>query len=256
MTSDISISVIIPVFNGKPFLKLAVESALEAASDSTEILLVDDGSTDGGVEALRSLPVRIVRREDNRGIASAINLGIINARGKYITVLDADDLMSRNGLALRLGVVKDHPQFSGIAGIPEAIIDAQGKVLPQKHLLTQGYQLPSLLSLAFFKSGGLFPCLLWLFLLEKEKVVKVGGLDESLSSAFDCDLIFRLLSMGEIPVRPFPVVSRRWHGTNHSHQVSGKGRILNPTTQKEVIQVCQKYGIPVGTTFSLWEDGF
>ncbi len=87
------VSVVIPTHNRKNIVNDAIDSVLKQEPINYEVIVVDDGSTDGTKEYLESLdlPIRIVQKE-NAGVASARNEGIRTATGKYIAFLDSDDL--------------------------------------------------------------------------------------------------------------------------------------------------------------------
>src|SRR4051812_41844998 len=87
-------SVIIPCYQGEPVVREAIDSALRQTYQPTEVVVVDDGSTDASVEVLRSFGGRI-RWETgpNRGASAARNRGLELARGELIQFLDADDLL-------------------------------------------------------------------------------------------------------------------------------------------------------------------
>src|SRR5258708_28335224 len=84
-----------PVFNERLRIERAVEAALDAhVSDSVELLIVDDGSTDGTREFLRDqtwpAEVRVIYHDRNRGKGAAIRTALGEARGTYTTIMDAD----------------------------------------------------------------------------------------------------------------------------------------------------------------------
>lgn len=93
------ISVIIPVYNGERFLNNAIESVLRQNHEPFEILVVNDGSTDGTGKVLQKYTnqIRIIN-QDNRGVSSARNKAMRIARGDYIAFLDADDQFLENHL--------------------------------------------------------------------------------------------------------------------------------------------------------------
>jgi glycosyltransferase involved in cell wall biosynthesis len=93
--SDIKVSVIMPVYNARDFLSLAIDSVLSQTLREIELICIDDGSTDGSLDIIKEYQanderVRIVT-ETNAGPAIARNNGIRRARGEYIAFLDADD---------------------------------------------------------------------------------------------------------------------------------------------------------------------
>ena len=94
-TSEIKVSVIIPVYNASDYLRPALDSVLGGTLDDIEVICVDDGSTDNSLEILKEYQdgdhrVRILT-ETNAGPAIARNSGIKRARGEYLAFLDADD---------------------------------------------------------------------------------------------------------------------------------------------------------------------
>lgn len=97
------ISVIIPAYNAEKYLREALDSALAQTHPQTEVVVVDDGSTDGTPEILKAYGSRItIVRQANRGVATACNAGVAAAMGKWIAFLDADDVWLPNKLALQL----------------------------------------------------------------------------------------------------------------------------------------------------------
>ncbi|HVN33854.1 MAG TPA: glycosyltransferase family A protein [Casimicrobiaceae bacterium] len=93
MSRSALVSCVIPVFNGEPYLREALASVLSQTHSAIEIIVVDDGSTDGTPGILEEWSSRITSvRQANAGPSAARNRGIEKARGEYIAFLDADDL--------------------------------------------------------------------------------------------------------------------------------------------------------------------
>lgn len=90
-----TVSVVIPVYNVKPYLERCVHSVLRQTYKNVEIILVDDGSTDGSAELCDLLgktdPRIMVIHQENQGLSGARNTGIHHATGEYIAFLDSDD---------------------------------------------------------------------------------------------------------------------------------------------------------------------
>lgn len=111
MNSDPEVSVIIPCFNSSETIEAAVGSILEQTGTRIEIVIVDDGSTDGTEILLKDYVERglvTYLRQENKGPAAARNLGIRNAKGEYICFLDADDTIQVNSIQDRLAVYKKY----------------------------------------------------------------------------------------------------------------------------------------------------
>lgn len=101
--NDIIKSIIMPIYNGEMYLKRSVESILCQMDGRIELILVNDGSTDGsGVVCDRYAtdnPNIIVIHKENGGTSSAKNMGIAIARGKYLTYIDCDDYIDSDAFA-------------------------------------------------------------------------------------------------------------------------------------------------------------
>lgn len=89
----VSISVVVPLYNKRPLVAQALASILEQGVDDIEVVVVDDGSTDGGAELVRSLGIRhiVLVSQPNAGVSAARNRGIEVSTGELVAFLDADD---------------------------------------------------------------------------------------------------------------------------------------------------------------------
>jgi glycosyltransferase involved in cell wall biosynthesis len=99
-TNDISVSIITPCYNGSPYLRDTIASALGQTRPPLEVIVIDDGSTDDSAAIAESFgsPVRVIR-QTNQGESVARNRGIAEARGSHLLFLDADDLIAPEALA-------------------------------------------------------------------------------------------------------------------------------------------------------------
>src|SRR5438067_8667389 len=117
-------SVIVPTFNRADFLVDTLESVFRQRFADFEIIVVDDGSTDGTIEYLRSLAGRVrVCQQANRGAGPARNLGARHAQGKYLAFLDSDDLWFPWTLEIYRDAIREHHEPSFIAGKPHLFSD-------------------------------------------------------------------------------------------------------------------------------------
>ncbi|MFC1511428.1 glycosyltransferase family 2 protein [Candidatus Margulisiibacteriota bacterium] len=122
------VSVIIPAYNYADFTVQAVESVLAQTYKNFELIVVDDGSTDGTGDALKRFGDRIrYMYKQNGGVSSARNLGIRLAKGKYIAFLDCDDLWLPNKLEESLKGFGD--KEVGLVHTDTYHMDAQGQDL-------------------------------------------------------------------------------------------------------------------------------
>jgi glycosyltransferase involved in cell wall biosynthesis len=99
------VSVIIPLYNAAPFIEDTLRSVQASLEVSLEIIVVDDGSQDGGPEKVKALQLpnlHLLYNTGNKGASAARNLGIQNATGDYILFLDGDDLIAPDKLSIQL----------------------------------------------------------------------------------------------------------------------------------------------------------
>lgn len=119
---EMLLSFVIPTFNRACKVRRAINSVLKQVEDTTltEIVVVDDGSTDGTEDQLESMvsekQIRLIKHTENSGVAAAKNTGILNSRNKYIVLLDSDDLLEDGGLVYLIDLVQKNEYdliFSG-----------------------------------------------------------------------------------------------------------------------------------------------
>ncbi len=111
------ISVVIPAFNNEKYIARAIGSVLAQTRPADEIIVVDDGSTDGTANEVRTFgdTVRLIRQK-NGGASAARNAGVLAAAGEWIAFLDADDEWLPNKLELQVEHLRRHPDLMWTAG--------------------------------------------------------------------------------------------------------------------------------------------
>lgn len=113
------VSVIMPAYNAAPWIAEAVRSVLDQSHTHLELVIVNDGSTDGTATVLDGLTdPRIVRIDlpANKGVSNARNLALDRVRGDLVCFLDADDRMPPDGIAARIEVLDADPGLSFVDG--------------------------------------------------------------------------------------------------------------------------------------------
>jgi len=112
-TTSPLVSIIIPVYNHEASISRAIDSALAQTLADVEVIVIDDGSTDGTPEALRRYEGRITLiRQENQGVSAARNVGIRAARGKYLCFLDSDDTFMPEKAETQSAFMEDHPDVA------------------------------------------------------------------------------------------------------------------------------------------------
>lgn len=111
----VKVSIVMPSYNRADFLPRAIDSVLNQTFQDYELVIVDDGSTDGTKQVLKeyqakSNKIRVITHKVNRGVSAARNTGNENARGKYIAVLDSDDFFYPNYLENVVPFMEKNPE--------------------------------------------------------------------------------------------------------------------------------------------------
>jgi glycosyltransferase involved in cell wall biosynthesis len=117
-TSEVELTVLMPVYNGERFLKSAIESILSQNFRNLEFLIINDGSTDSSDKIIRSFhDKRIIHisNERNLGLISTLNKGINLAKGKYIARMDGDDISMPGRLSKQVSFLDENPKISMVA---------------------------------------------------------------------------------------------------------------------------------------------
>ena len=127
------ISVIIPVYNGEKYIEKTISSVLSQTESRFEIIVVNDGSTDGSLPLLESLERRypdnlVVLTGTNGGVRNARNTGVNAAKGNYIAFIDQDDLWAPEKLKEQLELHKNDP-IPKITFTNESVIDETGNII-------------------------------------------------------------------------------------------------------------------------------
>jgi len=129
MSDEPTVSVVIPAYNAERYIGETLESVLAQTYRDFEVVVVDDGSTDGTREIVRGYgePVRLVE-QPNSGPAAARNRGVREARGEFIAFIDADDLWLPEKLALQVPLFDD--EEVGLVSCRVQLVDGSGRPHP------------------------------------------------------------------------------------------------------------------------------
>jgi glycosyltransferase involved in cell wall biosynthesis len=134
---DALVSVIIPAFNARSTIREALESVRAQTYRNLDIVIVDDGSSDGTLDEIMGIPgidprVRIIRRENNGGIPSTRNIGIKASRGVYLSFLDADDLWHPDKIRLQLDRMNECGPQVAVVYSWCTYMDAEARIIPNR----------------------------------------------------------------------------------------------------------------------------
>jgi len=127
---DPLVSVVLPVHDGERFLSDALDSVLTQDYEPFELIVVDDGSTDGSGDIARARPARVIRQE-RQGLAAARNTGIRAARGALIAFIDADDVWLPGKLRLQTDYLQAHPDVGFLYTAWTILLEPGASLPPQ-----------------------------------------------------------------------------------------------------------------------------
>jgi glycosyltransferase involved in cell wall biosynthesis len=182
-----AVSVIIPAFNRAWCLGDTLRSVWSQTFRNYEVIVVDDGSTDGTAALLRQFSqVRVHRWEDNRGVSAARNLGIQMARGEWICFLDSDDQWVENKLQVQVDLMQAHPECPA-SYTDEFWVRNGVRVNPKnKHRKYSGEIFRQCLPLCIISPSSI--------MMRASVLETIGGFDTDLAACEDYDLWLRLAS--------------------------------------------------------------
>ena len=204
------VSVIIPNYNYSRYISEAINSVLAQTVTDIELIVVDDGSTDGSKEILESYGTRIrAIFQQNQGVAAARNHGVRSSRGEYIAFLDADDFWFPEKIAKQIEVLAGDPEL-GLVHVGLVEIDGGGNRLAEKSDGMVGWVADDLLRLerSVILGGGSG------FMVTREAFDAVGGFDCRLSTSADWDLFYQIGSRYQVGFVPDILLAYRIHGSN------------------------------------------
>ena len=210
------VSVVMPVYNSEKFLAEAIESILTQTFTNFELIIVDDGSTDGSAKIIRAYErrderIRFVQLGENMGDAGARNAGIALASGKYIAGMDSDDISLPERLQQQVAFLESHLAIGGVGThanfVYEDLQYKSARKPPEHHALIL---LEHFLGDPFVHAS---------LMLRRDLFLEFGGYDHTMRYCSDCDFMTRLMGRHDIANIPERLYLYRRHlGQLTSHR--------------------------------------
>ncbi|MBP5977285.1 glycosyltransferase [Brasilonema sp. CT11] len=259
MKSQPLVSVITPFFNTEKFIQEAIESVLTQSYKNWELLLIDDGSSDGSTVIAQHYadlyPEKVYYFEHNDhqncGKSTSRNLGISKAKGKYIAFLDADDVFLPQKLEQQVAILESQPETGMVYGPTQHWHSWTGeqKDYQRDNIRPLGVQPntlfhpPSLVT-QYLKIPGIVPCTCGL-LVRREVIEAVGGFDDTIQHMFEDQVLLAKICLHT----PVYVDSSCWdryrqHSESSCSQAiqTGKYHPLKPNLAHQIyLNWLQKY---------------
>lgn len=230
------ISVVIPAFNRAPYIEDALRSVFDQDYPSIELIVVDDGSSDGTYEILKkhhghgAIKLLTHPNRGNRGQSAALNLGLREACGEFVAILDSDDMFAPGKLEDQASFLKANPEVGMVYGQGHAV-DAGGNFLfevPANGHEEAGDPNHLLLDCYMALPGGA--------LIRKSVLDEVGFFEESFRAGQDHDMALRIMEATKTAYLPELAFFYRKHGDS----ISAKGLERRWKAGMEILERARK----------------
>lgn len=226
------VSIVMSVLDGEAYLGEAIESMLHQTFTDFEFIIVDDGSRDRSAEIIQTYAkqdsrIRLIKLNENMGLASALNHGIKQAIGQYIARMDSDDISQPFRLQQQVDYLDAHPDV-GVLGSRMQVVDKDKKPLfsfdvPLQHSM--------IVWNLFFGRTFAHPSVM----MRRDLLMQVGGYDETISTAQDVDLWSRLIAQGQFANLSKQLVLYRTHEKATSIQKAQQQNAILHATLKRLL---------------------
>lgn len=212
-----TVSVVIPTRDRRELLARTLGTVLDQRDVHLEVVVVDDGSTDGTEAYLKHLSeprVRVIRNPVSRGVCASRNIGLGAVRGPWVAFTDDDDLWGPSRLAELLGAIAESPAAgwacSGVVSVNQALVPVWGVPPPRPQDVAR-----RLLDFNCVPGGGSG------VVARTDLVRSVGAFDEELRNLADWDLWIRLALGAPLAAVPGPLLAYVRHDQNMSTDQRG-----------------------------------
>ncbi len=204
----VRVSVLLPVYNAERYLSEAVESILCQSFTDFELLITDDGSTDGSLAILQryatqDLRIRLSSRA-NKGLILTLNEMLAQAEGEFLARMDADDVAAPDRLALQTEFLQAHPAYVCVGGAFN-LIDAQGRTVQWIPMPEQNDEIQQMLLMG--RTIINHPCAL----IRRKVLQQIGGYDLRMPTVEDLDMLLKLGELGKLANLSDTVLDYRFH---------------------------------------------
>lgn len=210
------VSVIMPVYNVKKYIEVAMESILAQSYRNFEFIIIDDSSTDSTGKIIKNFQgkdkrIKIISSSKNLGVTKSLNKGIIEAEGKYIIRMDADDWAYPKRFELQVDLMEHNPDVV-VGGSYIEVCDENLKIknIRKYHLYDENIR-----KHLFRYSPFAHPATIW-----RAEILKKELYDERIKVCQDYELYFRVGKIGKFMNLDKPLLKLRMHDTSISATMS------------------------------------
>jgi glycosyltransferase involved in cell wall biosynthesis len=232
------VSVITIFLNAERYLAEAIESIRAQTYDRWELVLVDDGSTDGSTRIAREYASRDPERirvvdhpgHENRGMSASRNLGFAQARGELLALLDADDVYLPEKLSHQVALLGAHPEAGAVYGATQYWYGWTGRAedvardrVRRRGMAPNSLVRPPAVVGRFLRDEARTPCTCGV-VMRREAVMRAGGFEESFRGMFEDQVFFyKLFASSAVWVDGECLDRYRQHADSCCHQMRALG---------------------------------
>ena len=194
------VSVCMPVYNGRAYIRKAVDSVLAQSMEDFELLICDDCSSDETMDIVESYDdprIRIFRNENNLGLVGNWNRVISYARGKYIKLMMQDDILGTDALKSQVSLLESNPKAVLSIG-NTAVIDGNDNVIMKRHRFKRDTVIDGRKYARRSLRGRNIYCEPPNHMYKREMISKIGIYDDSLIYTPDWDYCLLLSEIGDV----------------------------------------------------------
>jgi glycosyltransferase involved in cell wall biosynthesis len=230
MEQSIKVSVIIPAYNRVSYLDQTIRSVLQQTYTNIELIVVDDGSTDGSYEKVKAYGEKLTllthENRKNKGQSAAINLGMKKVTGKYIAILDSDDYWELDKISIQVDFLEKNPDVGLLYSNGNAVNANGEKLYPiydEEHIEPND------------PNAVLLDCYIALpvnSLVRKQVYDVVGEFNETYRAAQDHDMLIRIAEVTKLAYLP----NFLWYYRRHGDSISSKQQDIRWRVGFDILQ--------------------
>jgi SAM-dependent methyltransferase len=209
VTQRPTVAVIIPCYNHASFLREAIDSVLAQTHPASEIIVVDDGSSDDPASVVENYHDVRFMRQQNQGLSAARNIGLMAAESEKIIFLDADDRLLPEAIRSGLGCFAGSPNAGFVYGGHRRVTKDGRPSSPELYSAVSPDPYRDMLRGNLI---GMHATVMY----DKSRLMEVGGFDREVRSCEDYDIYLRMSARFEVASHPAVIAEYRWHGGNMS----------------------------------------
>jgi glycosyltransferase involved in cell wall biosynthesis len=231
MIADPKITVLMPAYNAEKYIGEAIESVLLQTYGDFELIIVNDGSTDGTVKIINSFNDERISliNQRNMGVAAALNTGIKHSRAPYIARFDADDICYPDRLEKQFNFLEQNPDYILVGSDADYILENNDFLF---HFKCIAHSHQEIMQKLYFYCPFVHPTVMY----KKESVCNAGGYPPDAHNFEDYLLWTSIANMGKLCNLPEPLIKYRLNSNSVTIDEKWRGRRFRELKRNAIIR--------------------